>query len=144
LDNHVLLVVGVLLDHRKPKALAHLLDLAPSAGDHLLKLSALVRIELSVAALQQLLRTHEVALRPPVLLRQPVRLLELTVVPRESPVAIAVGDRLRVRELLGESAVPLLDLVDQPLDHLAARFRQRLPCRAGPPRSTRPDSLARA
>ena len=103
LDDHVLVVVRVALDHREPQPLGELLHLLSRAGDDLLELAPLVALERAVAALEQLLGARRVTRRAAVLLHEPVRLLELAVAAGDLGVARPVGHRLGIGELLVSS-----------------------------------------
>jgi hypothetical protein len=110
LDDDVLVVVGVALDHREADLLIELLDARAGLGGLLAHLGIL-------ALGQELLRALEVAARQPPLGRELGRRLERPVGASDRGVALPVADDGRVGHLalrLGEAG---LDLVDELLDH---------------------------
>ena len=125
LDDHVLRVVGVALDHREAKLLGDFLHLRARGRDELLELPAVVRLESVVAGtLEQLLRSCRVAVRLAEALGELVRLAQLPILARQLRVARAVRDRLGVGELLTELAVALLDLIDEALGYRSVGHRR--------------------
>ena len=118
LDDHVLVVVGVALDHRQADLLLELLEPRRRLGDH--------RPQLRVVAVlgEQLPGALEVvAAACATRAASSLRRLELAVLAPDLGVALAVGDHLGVGHLpleLGEAA---LDLLDELLDH--ARLRRQ-------------------
>ena len=111
LDDHVLVVVGVALDHREADLLAELLEPPRRIGDDAAQLGV-------VAVLgEQLARALEVVGELAVLGGERVRALELAVLAPDLGVALAVGDHLGVGHLPLELGVALLDLLDELLDH---------------------------
>ena len=103
LDEHVLVVVGVALDHRQADLLGELLELAGRLGDDPPQL-------LVVAVGEQLAGALEVVVERPPARRELVGGLELAVLAADRRVALAVGDHVRVRHLPLEVGEPLLDL----------------------------------
>ena len=111
LDDHVLVVVGVALDHRQANLLPQLLQPSRRLGDH--------RLQLGVVAVlgQQLPCPLEVVAELAILGRQRVRALELPVLPSDLGIALPVGDHRRIGHLTLELRVAALYLLDQLLDH---------------------------
>ena len=100
LDQHVLVVVGVALDHRQPDLLFELLEPRGRLVDHLAQFGVL-------ALLQQLPRALEVVLQRPVLAAPAARRLQLPVLPPDLGIALPIRDHLGIRHLpleLGEAA----------------------------------------
>ena len=112
LDDHVLVVVGVALDHREADLLLERFDPLPRGFDQ--------RPHLRVVAVlgQQLARALDVVGRESVFLGQLGRGLELAVGAAGRREPLAVGDHLRVRKLGLELAEPALNLCDKIVDHL--------------------------
>ena len=111
LDDHVLVVVGVALDHRQADLLLERLD--PLAR------GLQQRPQLGVVAVlgEQLARALEVVDDAPVLGGQLGGRLELAVGPAGGREPLAVGDHLGVGQLALELAEARLDLGDELVDH---------------------------
>ena len=121
LDDHVLLVVRVALDHRQADLLLELLDPLAGAVQFLAHLGVLAVLG------QQLLGAGRVVLGAAPLRGQLGRRLELAVGAADLGVALAVGDHLGVGHLLAELREAALDLLDEVFDHASqsmARGRQ--------------------
>ena len=111
LDDHVLLVTRVRLDHREPDLLVELGESRLGGAKQLAQLRV-------VAVLgEQLASARGVARRLPVLVGELVRRLERAVLAPDLGVAGAIGNYGWVRELVGQLVEPGLYLVDQLLDH---------------------------
>jgi hypothetical protein len=111
LDDHVLLVVRVRLDHRQPDLLLELPEPLLRGAQELTHLGV-------VAVLgQQLACARRVVGRAAPLLGQPLGRLERPVGAADLGVAPLVAHHLRVRHLLGELVEAALDLLHEPLDH---------------------------
>jgi hypothetical protein len=111
LDDDVLVVVRVALDHREAELLAELLEPPRGLGCQAAQLGV-------VAVLgEQLARSLEVVGELAVLRRQRVRLPELAVLAAHLGVALAIGDHVGVGHQALELGVALLDLLDELLDH---------------------------
>jgi hypothetical protein len=111
LDQDVLGVVRVALDHRQADLLAELLEPPRRVGDQLAQLPV-------VAVLgEHLGGPLEIVAELRVLACQLVRRLEIAVLTPDLGVALAVGDHRRVRHLALQLREATLDLVDQLLDH---------------------------
>ena len=111
LDDHVLVVVGVALDHREADLLLEALDPLARVVElraHLGVLAALV---------EHLLRALGVRARQPPLLRELGGGRELVEQPAGVGVALAVRDHLGVRHLRLRVGEARLDLFDEPFDH---------------------------
>ena len=111
LDDHVLVVVGVALDHREADLLLEALDPLARVVElraHLGVLAALV---------EHLLRALGVRARQPPLLRELRGGRELVEQPAGVGVALAVRDHLGVRHLRLHVGVARLDLLDESFDH---------------------------
>ena len=109
LDDHVLLVVRVALDHREPDLLLELGEPRLRGREQLARLRVLPLGE-------QLARALGVARRAPPLLRELVRRLERVVLAPDLRVPLAVRDHLGVRHLpleIREAALYLADEVAQ-------------------------------
>ena len=126
LDDHVLVVVRVALDHRQADLLLELLEPGRRIGEDLAQLLVLA------ALVEQLARSLEVVAKPSPLQRQGVRALELAELAPDRGVALAVADHPRVAHLSLELGEPLLELVDQLLDH--RRIEANRPRRVTKPR----------
>ena len=111
LDDHVLVVVGVRLDHRQPDLLLELLDALARGAQLVAQLGVLA------ALVEQLLRALGVGHRVAPLLRQLGGGSELVELAARVGVLDAVGDDGRVRHLLLHLRVTGLDLLDERLDH---------------------------
>jgi hypothetical protein len=110
LDDDVLVVVGVALDHREADLLVELLQARAGAGRLLAHLGV-------VALGQQLLGAVEVGLRVAPLLGELRGGLEVAVRAPHGRVALAVGDHLGVAHVPLGVAEARLDLLDELLDH---------------------------
>jgi hypothetical protein len=111
LDDHVLGIVGIALDHRQADLVLERAQAVGRLGDQAPQL-------LVVAVLrEQLARPLEVAPELAPLAGQLPRRLELAVLATDLGVALPVGDHLRIRHLSLELLKALLNLVDQLLDH---------------------------
>ena len=110
LDDHVLVVVGVAVDHRQTQLVLELPQPLGGIGDHLAQLLVLVVGE-------QLAGAVEVAAQPAPFARQDLGVLEVVVGAAHFGIALAVGDHLGVRHLALELGKTLLDLRDELLDH---------------------------
>ena len=112
LDDHVLGVVGVALDHRQPDLLFELLEPRRRLLDDLPQLRVVPVLG------EQLARPFEVVLqRPRTRAASALRGLQLAVLAPDLGVALAVADHLRVGHLPLELGEARLDLLDQRLDH---------------------------
>ena len=125
LDQDVLGVVGVALDHRQADLLFERLEPRRRVLDHLQQLRV-------VAVLgQQLPRPLEIVLQLAVLDRQRLRRLQLAVLAADVGVALAVPDHRGIRHLRLELGEARLDLLDQGIDH--GSQHRRAPPIANPP-----------
>ena len=111
LEDHVLVVGGVALDHREPDLLLQLGDPAPGGLEHLAQLRVLAVLG------EQLLRARGVVLRAPPLLGEPRGDGELVELAAGLGEAMAVPDDLGVRHLRLHVGMARLDLLDQRFDH---------------------------
>ena len=114
LDDDVLAVVGVALDHGEPDLLLELGDAGAGAVEQLAQLGVLAVLG------DQLLGPGGVVLRAPPLLREPGGGRELVEQAARLGVAPAVADHRGVRHLRLRVREAGLDLLDEPLDHAAA------------------------
>ena len=128
LDDHVLVVVGVPLDHREPDLLLQPLDARP----RVLELGPHLRV---LALGQQLLRALGVGDREPPLLGQLRGGRELVEGATGVGVALTVRDHLGIRHLRLRLAEAGFDLLDQGLDHRAPKLRPLLRLPHGRPRT---------
>ena len=113
LDDDVLVVSGVRLDHREPDLLLELGESHLRRAQHLAELGV-------VAVLgEQLAGTGGVVGRAPVLLRELVCWLQVAVSAAHVRVAGTVADDVRIGHLLRQFAEARLDLLDQLVDHRA-------------------------
>ena len=111
LDDHVLVVVGIGLDHRQPDLLLELGEPVLGGAEHLAHLRV-------VAVLgEQLTRARGVVGHAAPLDGELVRGLELAVGAPDLGVAALVADHLRVRHLPRELREAALDLLHEPLNH---------------------------
>ena len=134
LDDHVLVVVGVALDHREA-------DLLLEALDPLARVVEL-RAQLGVLAalVEQLLRALGVRAREPPLLRELGGGRELVEQAAGVGVALAVPDHLGVRHLRLRVGEARLDLLDERLRSRRASLRAGARGAGGRPRGRPPDS----
>src|SRR5215207_6813735 len=128
LDDHVLVVGGIALDHRKPDLLLELGAALPRGLEHVAELGVLPVLG------EQLLRARRVILRAAPLLRQLGGGGELVVQPPCVGIALPVPDHLGVGQLRLHVRVARLDLLDERLDHTIqsrrGRAARRPPARA--------------
>ena len=110
LDDDVLVVVGVALDHRQADLLLEALDLRARGAEHLAHLGVL-------ALLEHLARARLVVLRAPPFLGELRRGLELTVRPPGRGRAVAIPEDVGVGHRARGVGEAHLDLLDEPLDH---------------------------
>ena len=111
LDDHVLVVVGVALDHREAELLLDALEVGSAVREHLAHLGV-------VGALgDQLARAVGVVLRAAPLLGQLRGRLEPPVLPADLGVPVAVPDHVGVGDLPRQLGEARLDLLDERLDH---------------------------
>jgi len=122
LDQDVLRVVGVALDHRQSDLLFERLDLLRSLVDDLAQLRVLAILG------QQLPRPFQIVLQGPVLLRQRLGGLQLAVLASDVRVALPIPDHGGIRHLRLELGKARLDLFDQRIDH-ASQHRRAQPFR---------------
>ena len=133
LDDHVLLVGRVALDHREPDLLLELGAARPRRLEHLAQLGILAVLG------QQLLRARGVVLGAAPLLGQPRGRRELVVQPPRLGVAQPVADHRGVRELRLGLGVARLDLLHERLASSASEHR-----RGGRPGGRPPRCMIRA
>ena len=111
LDDHVLGVVGVALDHRQPDLLFEGLEPRRRLVDDLPQLRVL-------ALLEQLAGALEVVLQGPVLGGQRLRRLQLAVLAPDLGIALAIPDHRGVGHFPLQLGEARLDLLDQRVDHV--------------------------
>ena len=129
LDDHVLLVVGVALDHREPDLLAEHLHALPR-GLHLLP-----QLRIVAALGEHLLGAVGVGLGMPPCLGELGRRGELVEEAPRLGVALPVPDHLGIRHLRLRILETGLDLLDERFDHGPQDPRRRPPCPPCPRRT---------
>ncbi len=119
LDDHVLVVVRVALDHGQADLLLELGHAGLGHLEHLAHLGVLGVVE-------QLAGARRVVSGAPVFDRQLVSGLERAVVATNLRIALTVVDDVGIRHLLGQLAEAGLDLVNELLDHRVLKTRRML------------------
>ena len=110
LDDDVLVVVGVALDHRQADLLLEALDLRARGAEHLAHLGILALVE-------HLARARLVVLRAPPFLGELRRRLELPVRPTGRGRTVAIPEDVGVGHGARGVGEAHFDLLDEPLDH---------------------------
>src|SRR4051794_2154128 len=118
LDDHVLVVVGVALDHREAELVLEALDLGLGGFEHLACLGVL-------GLGQQLPRARGIVGRAPPLGGEPARGPERAVLAADLGVALAVADHVGIAHEALELGPARLDLLHELLDHRDGRVRSR-------------------
>ena len=111
LDQDVLRVVGVALDHRQADLLFECLDSRRRLLGHLQQLRVLPVLH------QQLPRSLEIVLQPAVLDRQRLRRLQLAVLAADFGIALPVPDHGGIDICASSFAEAALDLFEEGIDH---------------------------